>query len=178
MGENSVFHCLAKEGKHWERKTREKFSLPGPQFSSSHIGRKIMGRKVDLWYFYTNTLSHLLSFMTWWPSHLHFSSKKKKQRVRAREKKKKDVYNKELNIWWNKWRVQKIKGTYMTIESESWRKKKEWMRAAKCWNVLERGRKRKKRRGIEIRTICVEEKKKKEKKKHMDEMKWEKREII
>ena len=68
-----------------KEKPGRKFSLPGPQFSSSQIGRKIVGRKVDLWHFYTNALSHLPSF-----SPTFFFSKKKKHRVRAGEKERKN----------------------------------------------------------------------------------------
>ena len=37
-------------------KLERKFSLSSPQISSSQIERKIVGRKVDLWHFYTNAL--------------------------------------------------------------------------------------------------------------------------
>ena len=40
-----------EDGKIWR-----KFYLLIPQISSSQIGRKIVGRKVDLWNFYTNAL--------------------------------------------------------------------------------------------------------------------------
>ena len=44
-------------------------------------------------------------------------------------------------------------------------KKKEWMRDAKCWNVLEWGRKRKKRRGDRDKdNVCGGEKEEEEKK--------------
>ena len=73
-----------------ERKLRRKFSLLGPQFSSSQIGRKIVGRKVDLWHFYTNALSHLLSSQTHAVAVLESSKekkkKKRKQRARAGER--------------------------------------------------------------------------------------------
>jgi len=39
--ENSVFHCLTKDGK-----LGRKFSFPGSQISSSQIGRKSYERKV------------------------------------------------------------------------------------------------------------------------------------
>ena len=53
---NNVYYCFVKEGKYWKWKIGRKFSLPGSQISSSQIRRKIVGRKVDLWHFYTNTL--------------------------------------------------------------------------------------------------------------------------
>ena len=46
--ENSVFHCLAKGEKYRGWKTREKIFSPGPQISSSQIGRKTMERKSAL----------------------------------------------------------------------------------------------------------------------------------
>ena len=58
------------------------------------------------------------------------------------------------------------------------KKKKEWMRAAKCWNVLEWGGKRKKRKGDRDKDNVCEGEKEEGKKKRMDEMKWEKGEII
>ena len=63
-------------------------------------------------------------------------------------------------------------------EREHWRKRKERMRAAptSAGTFLNEEEKENKRRGIEIRTTYVEEKKKK--KKCMDEMKAEKGEII
>ena len=38
--ENTVFHCLVGEGKLGRQKTWKKFSLPGPHFLFSQIGRK------------------------------------------------------------------------------------------------------------------------------------------
>ena len=70
-----------------DRKPGRKFSLPGPQFTSSQIGRKIVERKVLSLWNYTNALSHLPSSQTqglFWNQ----VKKKKKQRARAREKKK------------------------------------------------------------------------------------------
>ena len=63
-------------------------------------------------------------------------------------------------------------------EREHWRKRKERMKAAptSAGTFLNEEEKENKRRGIEIRTKYVEEKKKK--KKCMDEMKVEKGEII
>ena len=55
--ENSVFHCLAKGEKYRGWKTREKIFSPGPQISSSQIGRKTMERKVLSQPNYRNALS-------------------------------------------------------------------------------------------------------------------------
>ena len=55
--ENSVFHCLAKGEKYRGWKTREKIFSPGPQISSSQIGRKTMERKVLSRPNYRNALS-------------------------------------------------------------------------------------------------------------------------
>ena len=69
-------------------KSKRKFSLPGPQFTYSQIGRKIVERKVLSLWNYTNALSHLFSSQT---QRLFWNQvkKKKKQRVRAGEKKEK-----------------------------------------------------------------------------------------
>ena len=63
-----------------ERKPGRKFSLLGPQFSFSQIGRKIVGRKVDLWHFYTNALSHLPSSLTHATAVLESSKEKRKEK--------------------------------------------------------------------------------------------------
>ena len=55
--ENSVFHYLAKGEKYRGWKTREKIFSPGPQISSSQIGRKTMERKVLSRPNYRNALS-------------------------------------------------------------------------------------------------------------------------
>ena len=55
--ENSVFHCLAKGEIYRGWKTREKIFSPGPQISSSQIGRKTMERKVLSQPNYRNALS-------------------------------------------------------------------------------------------------------------------------
>ena len=45
-------------------KPKRKFSLPGPQFTSSQIGRKIVERKLLSPWNYTNALSYLPSSQT------------------------------------------------------------------------------------------------------------------
>ena len=74
-----------------ERKLRRKFSLLGPQFSSSQIGRKIVGRKVDLWQFYTNALSHILSSQTHAAAVLESSKEKKKRKENREQELEKDL---------------------------------------------------------------------------------------
>ena len=68
--ENVVFHCLVGEGKWGRQKTREKVFSPGPTFFILPNREENQERKVLWKHFYTNILSHLPSFMTWWPSHL------------------------------------------------------------------------------------------------------------
>ena len=67
-------------------KPERKFSLPGPQFTSSQIGRKIVERKLLSPWNYTNALSYLPSSQT---QRLFWNQvkKKKNQRARAGEKK-------------------------------------------------------------------------------------------
>ena len=62
-------------------------SLLGPQFSSSQIGRKIVGRKVDLWNFYTNAL---------W-NQVKKRKEKEKKRMDARKESKKNKKS-QLNV--------------------------------------------------------------------------------
>ena len=72
-------------------KPKRKFSLPGPQFTSSQIERKIVERKVLSPWNYTNALSYLPSSQTQrlFLNQLKIKIKIKKQRARAGEKKRK-----------------------------------------------------------------------------------------
>ena len=111
--ENSVFHCLAKEGKWGGRKTREKIFSPGPT-------KFILPNQEEN----TQEKSALIALLQKYPV-----SKKKKK-----------------------------------TERESAREKKERMRAgAALGTFLNEEDKENKRRGMEIRTTCVEEKKKEKK---------------
>ena len=60
---------LGKENEK-DRKPGRKFSLLSLHFFILPNWEEKLERKVLSQHFYTNTLSHLLSFMTWWPSHL------------------------------------------------------------------------------------------------------------
>ena len=58
IGWKTVFSTVwQKKENREEEKPRRKFSLLGPQFSSSQIGRKMLERKVLSQHFYTNALS-------------------------------------------------------------------------------------------------------------------------
>ena len=80
-------------------KPERKFSLPGPQFTSSQIGRKIVERKVLSPWNYTNTLFHLPSSQTQW---LFWNQVKKKKKERERELEKKKERIRALLEWGRK----------------------------------------------------------------------------
>ena len=76
--------CFSLFGKRWktlrmenteDRKPGRKFSLPGPQISSSQIGRKIVGEKTQK--------SGLMAFLHKCPLE---SSKRERERERERER--------------------------------------------------------------------------------------------
>ena len=59
-GWKTMFSTVWQKKKNIEDgKPRRKFSLLGPQISSSQIGRKIVWRKVDFWHFYKSLESSL-----------------------------------------------------------------------------------------------------------------------
>ena len=115
---NNIFHCLAKEGKHRGRKIREKILSRAHNSHLPKSGGKLWGEK---WTYGIFTQMPFPTYSHSWPNDLLtyiFLLKKKKPREWELEKKekkkwellkKKDVYNKELNNWWNKWQVQKRK---------------------------------------------------------------------
>ena len=115
---NNIFHCLAKEGKHQGRKIQEKILSRAHNSHLPKSGGKLWGEK---WTYGIFTQMPFPTYSHSWPNDLLtyiFLLKKKKPREWELEKKekkkwellkKKDVYNKELNNWWNKWQVQKRK---------------------------------------------------------------------
>ena len=79
---STVWHAEenAKDGK-----PERKFSLPGPQFASSQIGRKIVERKLLSLWNYTNALYHLPFSQT---QRLFWNQVKKKTESESWRKKK------------------------------------------------------------------------------------------
>ena len=86
---STVWHAEenAKDGK-----PERKFSLPGPQFASSQVGRKIVERKLLSLWNYTNALYHLPFSQT---QRLFWNQVKKKKKERELEKKRKKEKKKE-----------------------------------------------------------------------------------
>ena len=83
---STVWHAEenAKDGK-----PERKFSLPGPQFASSQIGRKIVERKLLSLWNYTNALYHLPFSQTQWLFWNQVKKKKKTESESWRKKRKK-----------------------------------------------------------------------------------------
>ena len=91
-GWKTVFSTVWQKKENTEDgKLERKFSLLGPQILSSQIGRKIVGRKVDLWHFYANALWNQV--------------KKKKKKKKEREETERE-----------RWRIRAVPASVGSLE--------------------------------------------------------------